>query len=54
MPADRFAAPAQNLYFRAGAATPHGEWTSDRRVNHGTLDAELGYFVTPRLTARLA
>jgi hypothetical protein len=49
----RFAAPLQNLYFQGGYGYSFMEVVEHRRVNHSTLSLELGYFVTPRLTARL-
>ena len=48
----RFKAPAQNLFWRLGAAYAYMEKEGDRRVNHGLFDAELGWFATPRLTLR--
>jgi hypothetical protein len=48
----RFKAPAQNLFWRVGAAYAYMEKEGDRRVNHATFDAELGWFATPRLTVR--
>jgi len=48
----RFPAPAQNLSWRTGFGYAYMEKEGDRRVNHGTWDAELGYFLTPRLTVR--
>jgi hypothetical protein len=48
----RFKAPAQNLIWRVGAAYAYMEKEGDRRVNHATFDAELGYLLTPRLAVR--
>lgn len=48
----RLPAPAQNLFWRAGAAYAYMDKAGDRRVNHGTFDLELGYLLTPRLTVR--
>jgi hypothetical protein len=48
----RFPAPAQNLFWRTGVGYACMEKEGDRRVNHSTWDAELGYFLTPRLTVR--
>lgn len=47
----RFGPPRQNLYFQAGASYSIMEKREDRRVNHATVNAELGYFITPRLSA---
>lgn len=49
----RFGPPAQNLFFQAGLSYSIMEKVEDRRVNHATLNAEIGYFLTPRLTATL-
>ena len=46
-----FAPPAQNLYWLAGLSYSVMEKVEDRRVNHGTLNLEMGYFFTPRLSA---
>jgi hypothetical protein len=48
----RWKAPASNLFWRVGAAYAYMEKAGDRRVNHATFDAELGYFFTPQLTVR--
>jgi hypothetical protein len=47
----RFEPPRQNLYFHAGLSYSVMEKVEARRVNHATLNAELGYFFTPRLSA---
>jgi hypothetical protein len=47
----RLAPPRQNLYWRAGLSYSVMEKVEDRRVNHTTLSAEVGYFLTPRLSA---
>ena len=49
----RFGPPAQNLYFQGGFGYSFMEVVDHRRVNHSTLNLELGYFLTPRLTAQL-
>lgn len=46
----QFSPPFQNLYFQAGLAYSILQKVEDRRVNHRTLNAEVGYFVTPRLS----
>jgi hypothetical protein len=48
----RFGPPLQNLYVQGGYGYAFMEVVDHRRVNHGTLDLEVGYFLTPRLTAR--
>jgi len=47
----RFGPPRQNLYFTAGLSYSVMEKVEDRRVNHATLQGELGYFLSPRLSA---
>jgi hypothetical protein len=49
----RFGPPLQNLYVQGGYGYSFMEVVDHRRVNHSTLSLELGYFVTPRLTARV-
>jgi hypothetical protein len=49
----RLAPPSQNLYFQAGLSYSFMEKVEDRRVDHATLNGELGYFFTPRLSASL-
>lgn len=49
----RFAAPLQNLYFQASYGYSFMQVFDHRHVNHSTLNLELGYYFTPRLTARL-
>lgn len=48
----RFAPPRQNLYVQGSYGYAYMEKV-DRRVNHSTLSLELGYFLTPQLTARV-
>lgn len=48
----RVKAPAQNLFWRVGASYAHMQKVGDRRVNQATFDAQLGYFITPRLAVR--
>lgn len=49
----RFGPPLQNLYFQGAYGYSVMEVVDHRRVNHSTLSLELGWFLTPRLTARL-
>ena len=48
----QFSGRLRNLYFVGGVAYA---WMQpvDRRVNHATFTAELGWFITPTLSARL-
>lgn len=48
----RFSPPLQNLYVQGSYGYAWMEKV-DRRVNHSTLNLELGYLLTPRLSARL-
>lgn len=48
----RFAPPLQNLYVQANYGYAFMEKV-DRRVNHSTLNLELGYLLTPKLSARV-
>lgn len=48
----RFSAPLQNLYVQGSYGYAWMEKV-DRRVNHSTLNLELGYLLTPRLSARV-
>ena len=48
----RFKPPAQNLFWRVGAAYAYMQKEGNRRVNHGTFDIELGWLATPRLALR--
>ena len=49
----RFAQPLQNLYFQASYGYALMQEVDHRRVNHSTVRLELGYLLTPRLTAWL-
>lgn len=49
----RFGAPAQNLFWRVGVAYAYMQKEGDRRVNHATFDAELGWLVNPRMATRV-
>ena len=46
----QFDPPFQKLYFQAGVAYSVLQKVEDRRVNHATFNAEVGYFLTPRLS----
>lgn len=46
----QFGPPHQNLYFQAGYAYSFMEKFQERRVNHSTFNAEIGYFLSPRWT----
>jgi len=48
----QFSGAFRNLYFVGGASYTWLEPT-DRTVNHGTLTAELGYFISPTLSVHL-
>lgn len=48
----RFGGAARNLFWRTGVAYAYMEKEGDRRVNHGTFDVELGYFLGPRWVVR--
>lgn len=48
----RFAPPLQNLYFQGYYGYAFMEEV-DRRVNHSTLNLEVGYLLTPKLSARM-
>ena len=48
----RFAERWQNLYWQAGFSYAFMEKAGNRRVNHSTLNLELGYFLSPRLSLR--
>jgi hypothetical protein len=49
----RFGPPSQNLYVQGGYGYSFMEVVDHRRVNHSTLSLELGYFLSPRFTARI-
>ena len=48
----QFSGRLRNLYFVGGAAYALME-PVDRRVNHGTLSGELGYFISPKLSVHV-
>ena len=50
---DWFPPPWQNLYWEAGYSYAFMQPLSHRRVNHGTLHAKIGDYVTPRLELHL-
>lgn len=45
--------PRQNAYFQVGYAYSIMEKVESRRVDHSTFTAEVGYFLTPRLSVNL-
>lgn len=47
----QFAPPFQDVYFQAGYAYSIMQKVEDRRVNHSTINGELGWFISPRLSA---
>lgn len=47
----QFNPPHDRWYFQAGISYSIMEKVEDRRVNHSTFNFEVGYFLTPRLTA---
>lgn len=49
----QFAPPLQKLYFQAGYAYSIMQKVEDRQVNHSTINAEVGWFFTPRFSANL-
>ena len=49
----RFVQPLQNLYFQASYGYAVMQEVDHRRVNHSMVRLELGYLLTPRLTAWL-
>lgn len=48
----RFPGRAQNLYWQAGYGYAVMQKRDNRRVNHSTFSAELGYLFTPKLAVR--
>lgn len=49
----RFGPPLQNLYLQGSYGYSFMQVVDHRRVNHSSVHLELGYFLTPRLSAQL-